>query len=781
MNIGHTIEVAHRVLRLSARLAVAISPLVVCVALPQESRGQAAGDTTLGEIVVTAEKRQATIQNTPISITAFTGEQLAAQGLATVADLVGLTPGISMRTAGPGQTEFEMRGLASSGGSAPTVGFYLDETPLTPSASALNGKVVIDPDLFDLSRVEVLRDPQGTLYGSGSMGGTIRLITNPPKLNETEGSVQGIFSGTQSGGFNRGGSGMVNLPLGDTMALRLVATEKYTDGYIDRVVASPFPLPSNGGTCPPWAGYGCTRGDVTAALVQQFIKNTNTEQLTAARASLLFKPSGNFSSTTTLMYQRMDAGGYNQFQQPPGSDTCLCIYQPFNMKEPISDMFKLASETITYDFSFAQLTSATSYWRREENQSQDATEAVQNLNYLPGFYPVYFTEIDRTSQFSQELRLASNGESPLQWVGGAFFTDLQSNYQAINQATAYAQFSTGGASANPMGIVFDETNFYTVKQYALFTDVSYRLSPTLKVIGGLRWYKYDTTMRYSDSGIDAPSGNAQANSGVLTSSASGYNPKATLSYTPDNDLTVYGTVSKGFRPGGNNLPVPTSGAVICPREPTTYSPDSVWNYEIGEKAKFFDNRLTLNADVYYVRWNQIQQEITLACGYNLTANSGTAESYGPEIEISARLTPELTVNATGTITHAAITDPNPGTGIAAGTRVLSIPKQTASISLIYSHQVSGSIDWVSRATESYVGNAADIAFFPTTIPSHNLIGFRSGLVGSKWSVYLFGDNLTNKHAILTTNNTGFSWNTPAVTRVTTNQPRTIGIDFQRKF
>jgi outer membrane receptor protein involved in Fe transport len=169
------------------------------------SWGQTASDTGLDEIVVTAEKRQETIQNTPISITAFTGQQLAAQGLATVEDLVALTPGISMRTAGPGQTEFEMRGLASSGGSAPTVGFYLDETPLSPPAASITGRVVIDPDLFDLSRVEVLRGPQGTLYGSGSMGGTIRLITNPPKLGETEGAVEGIFSDTQGGGFNPGG------------------------------------------------------------------------------------------------------------------------------------------------------------------------------------------------------------------------------------------------------------------------------------------------------------------------------------------------------------------------------------------------------------------------------------------------------------------------------------------------------------------------------------------------------------------------------------------------
>jgi outer membrane receptor protein involved in Fe transport len=780
MTLCETHEARHQHRR-RVLVGAIIAAALLASAPVHTSWGQSAIDPSLDEIVVTAEKRAETIQNTPISITAFTGDQLVAQGLSKVEDLVALTPGLSMRTAGPGQTEYEMRGLSSSGGSAPTVGFYLDETPLTPPAASITGRVVIDPDLFDLSRVEVLRGPQGTLYGSGSMGGTIRLITNSPKLGEVEGAVEGIFSDTHGGGFNPGANAMVNLPIGDTLALRVVATEKYTDGYIDRVVVNPFPLPINGGTCPPWTGYGCTRGDVTAAPVQQVIKNTNTELLTSIRASLLFRPFDSLSATTTLMYQDMDAGGYNQFQEPPGSSVCLCIYQPFNMKEPISDIYKLASETLTYDFDFAQLTSATSYWRRVENQSQDATEAVQNLDFLPGFYPIYFTEIDTVTQFSQELRLASKGDRPLQWVGGAFFANLQSTYQALNQSPAYAQFSTGGVSANPQGIVYDATNVYDIKQSALFADVSYQLNHELKLITGLRWYKYETDMTYVESGIDAESGNATPNAGVLTPSASGYNPKVTVSYAPTDDLTVYSTASKGFRPGGGYLPVATSGAVICPAEPPTYGPDSVWNYEVGEKAKLFDNRLTLNTDVYYIRWNQIQQNITLPCGYTYTTNAGRAASYGPEIELTARLTTELTLNVTGAVTHATITDANPGTGITDGTRVLNIPKQTASAAMIYDHRVNDTTDWVSRATDSFVGNQADIAFYPTVDPSYNLIDFRSGLVASKWSAYLFGDNLTNKHAVLTSNNTAFSWNTPAVTRVTTNQPRTIGIDLMRKF
>jgi len=770
-------ESANRVCRLSS-LAGVVGSLVLAASIPRVSSAQAEQDQ-LQEITVTAEKRSETVQNIPISITAMTGQQLAAQGIATVEDMAATTPGISMRTAGPGQTEFEMRGLASSGGAAPTVGFYLDETPLTPSASSFNGRDVIDPDLFDLSRVEVLRGPQGTLYGSGSMGGTIRLITNAPKLQTYEGAVNVGLSNTQGGGLNPGGSAMVNLPLGDVVALRLVGTEKYTDGYIDRVIESPFPLPTS--PCAAWYGYGCTRGNVAAGPITQTVKNTNTEQLTAGRASLLVQPSDTLSSTTTIMYQRILAGGYSEYEDPPGANVCLCIYQPYNLKEPISDTFRLASETITYQLGFASLTSATGYWAREQSQSQDQTEALQNVFLLPAFLPVYWTEDDKSSQLSEELRLTSTSEGPLQWVGGAFFENLHAPYLATNQSPAYAPLSYGGASANPNGVILDIGNHVELKQYALFTDVSYQFTSTLKLITGLRWFKYDTRSTYWENGAGSPTGNASVLAGSQAASDSGFNPKVTLDYAPNSDLTVYSTIAKGFRPGGTTLPVPTSGAVICPNVPLTYGPDSVWNFEVGEKAKLLGDRLVLNTDVYYIHWSGIQQNITLPCGYTYTANAGVAQSYGPEIELTARLTPELSTNLTATTTNATITHANAGTGILDGTRVLNIPKETASLGLTYDRRAWDGFDWVSRLTDSYVGNAADIAFFPTVLPPHNLIDFRSGLVNDRWSVYLFGTNLTNRHAALTTNNTSIAWTTPSITRVTTNQPRTLGVNLLWKF
>src|ERR1700678_318717 len=182
-----------------------------------------AEDNGLEEIVVTAQRFNSTVQNTPISISAVTGAQLDAAGITSIEELAHEIPGLSMRTAGPGQTEYEARGLASSGGSAPTVGFYLDDVPLTPPSTSQTGKLVIDPNLYDIDRIELLRGPQGTLYGSGSMGGTVRVLTNQPKLDTFEGSVQGTLSDTQGGSGNGGGAFMLNLPVAETLAKRVVA------------------------------------------------------------------------------------------------------------------------------------------------------------------------------------------------------------------------------------------------------------------------------------------------------------------------------------------------------------------------------------------------------------------------------------------------------------------------------------------------------------------------------------------------------------------------------
>ena len=741
----------------------------------------------LQEIIVTAEKRTSTVQDTPISMTAMSGDLMQQEGIAGISGIIQAVPGISQRTAGSGQTELEMRGLSSSGGAAPTVGFYLDDYPLTPPAAALNGKVVIDPDLFDVNRVEVLRGPQGTLYGSGSMGGTVKLVTNEPKFNLFEGAVEAIGSSMTGGGFNRGGNLMLNVPLiDDRVAMRVVLTDKYTDGWINRIVlGQDFPVPTGPGPC--GSGWpGCTRGDVTAVTPEAVAPRINWERLQGGRVEFLAQPADGLKIDATAMYQKISMGGYDEYDLPPGSPDEH--FQPFNNNEPFYDEFRLYGITVTYDLSFAQLTSASAYYAREENQTSDVSEALYSVaglfgTSIPQFYQIPFNETDSTEQFSEEIRLASTGTGPLQWIGGLFFSKFESIFTEYNASVPLAFISVGGAAANPQGIIYQAHNPYQMKQYAVFGEGTYAFTDNLKLTAGVRYYKYDSRADEETAGFATDSGNAGATLNSFTQSNSGANPKVTLSYEQNHDLTLYGTIARGFRPGGINQQIPSS---ICTISPETYSPDSTWNYEVGEKARMLDSRLVLNADVYYIRWAQVQQVVNQTCGYPLSVNAGDAASYGPEIELTALLTPQLTLTFSGTYTHSALTSVNSAVtavdpSLASGLPILNIPKYTETTSLTYTTPVSDAYKFMARVNNSYVGESTDIEYTYATLPAYDLVGLRFGLISDKLSGYVFADNLTDKRAELGINTTGFSWTIPSLERAVTNHPRTVGLDIKYNF
>jgi iron complex outermembrane recepter protein len=802
-----------------------VSALFCAVALSGSASAVPAGaspadnNTGLEEIVVTAEKRESTVQATPIAMTALSAGDLTEQNITSIQDLVGAIPGISLRTAGPGQTEYEMRGLASSGGSVATVGFYIDETPLSASAVALNGRTVIDADLYDLNRTEVLRGPQGTLYGAGSMGGTIKLVTNQPKLHELDGSAYVDASQTTGGSTNGRGSLMLNLPLGEIAALRFVTTDKYISGWIDRkvIAAGQFPYPTNFGNC---GVYYCNRGDVQDAPVAENHTNSNLERFISSRASLLVQPEDNLSITGSFMYQRIDADGYANYQAPPNNEA---IYQPYDIQEPYYDSFHLWSLKASYDMSFANLTSASSYWKRDVYQSTDSTEALQNIFNFTQFVPNIYSENDQTWQIAQELRLTSRGEGDLQWVGGLYYSNLHSGYVTKNQTVGFVntpacpygdgpsghcpvadQFTYGAiAGYNPEGIMFNDNNPNILSQKAVFGEASYKLTPTLKLTTGLRFYKFDISNTSNQRGLGTASGNATPTIASAAGTNTSLLPKVNLSYEPTSDLTLYSTVSKGSRPGGVNLPIPLnpsgfyycggpapgtiyaggSGPSYLNSQPAYYSPDDIWSVEMGEKSRFADRRFTLNADVFYVKWHNIQQLVVLSCGYPYNTNVGDAKTYGPEVEMAAKVTDALTAELSAAYTQAYISAPKetPGLPIAAGTRVTSIPKYTGNLAVSYESTLAQDYKLTFRVAESYVGPVDDVAYYRETLGSYGLMDFRAGVGKERWTASLFGTNLTDKHAGLTIDNTVFAWQQPTITRVSTNQPRTIGIAFETKF
>jgi iron complex outermembrane recepter protein len=734
-------------------------------------------DTGLEEITVTAEKYKSTIQNTPISLSAMSGDQLAAAGIKSVEELAREVPGLSMRTAGPGQTEYEARGLASNGGAAPTVGFYLDEVPLSPPALSQAGKIVIDPNLYDLDRIEVLRGPQGTLYGSGSMGGTVKIITNQPKLDIWESSFQGTLSDTQGGSGNGGGNFMMNVPIGDTLALRVVGTDTYRSGWLDRVTVNPFPADS-----------ATMRGNVLAAPVQYVATNVNTESLYGARASLLFKPNDDFAVVGTAFYQRMVMGGYDEFDSPPGS-SYGAVYNAFNIPEPIADTVHIYSLTITDNLGFADLTGATAYWQRQFHQTQDASESISYSTGLYPYVPIALSEVDPSQQFSQELRLTSRADERLHWVAGAFYSDLHSSWNEYGGNPVFA------GEGNPTGIFFESNNPYWIRQYAVFGDGSFKITDTLKLSAGLRWYRYLSQQLENEFGFDASSITRLAVPLETEASEQGTNPRINLSYSPNSDLTTYISASKGFRPGGANSQVPS----FCGPSPPAFGPDSVWDYEVGEKAKLFDHRLTINSDFYYIKWNGIQQSSILPCGYQYTTNAGNGRSFGPELEIYAKLSDQWFVSASGAYTDTSLTHPTASyanfllTEVAGGVStcqsggnctapILNVPKDTGSFSVIFSTPLFNDYQLTARIADAFVGSSYDEAFyFGIKLPSYSIANARLTLSTDRWSASVFVDNLTNKVALLTANNTSFQVNIPSLVRYSTNQPRTFGTQINYRF
>lgn len=729
----------------------------------------------LEEIVVTAEKRESTVLKTAISLTAVSGHDLQEQGITSFATLAQEIPGISMKTAGPGQTEFEMRGLASSGGESPTVGFYLDDTPVTPPAGASNGKVVIDPNLYDLNRVEVLRGPQGTLYGAGSMGGTIKLLTNQPDLRTFAASAVGIASDTEGGGFNRGANAMLNIPiLDDKVALRLVATDQYRSGWIDRIVLTNFPLEPNFSTQGSFTpGVGTIRGNVLAAAVSQDFHNVNVVREEGLRAILLIRPLDMLSVTTTAFYQRIDQGGMDLYDNPPGT---LAHYQPADVAEPYSDNFDLLSTVVKLDFTGVQITSATSYWDRTSRQTQDGSEVWQDAFGEPTFTSgAAYIEIDKTRAFTQELRAASTGNGPLQWLAGGFYSKYTAEYEPAGIDEGFV--TQYGFGTSNVYTAFEPT---VVLQRALFGQASYQVMDDWKVAAGVRRYAYDSSVSATATGIlGTPYGAAEA-------TAKGINPSVTISFAPSSDFLAYGTAAKGFRPGGANVPVPQApcanalAALGRTEAPLQFNSDSLWSYELGEKARLADSRLSINGSIYYEKWSGVQQQVTLTCGFFYTDNAASARAYGAELEVQAKLSSAWTASLNGGITHANLTSVTPGTGFNVGDRVQNVPNATASAALQYRAPVTPQFDFVGRLSGQYVGNRVDATYGINQLPGYNTEAGRAGLAGDRWSVFLFADNLTNRQVALS-NTVSLIVNIPAVNRVATNQPRTLGLDFSYKF
>jgi iron complex outermembrane recepter protein len=763
---------------------------------------QTASADQLQEVVVTAERRSETAQTTPISITAITGQDISSRGVTDLDTLAQAVPGLAIKSSGPGQTEFEMRGLASVGGNSAVVGFYLDDVPLSAPGGQFNGRVVIDPNLYDLNRVEVLRGPQGTLYGSSSMGGTVKVVTNSPDPTAFDASGEAIASDTRSGGgFNEGVNGMLNVPLGDTAALRIVVSQEHNSGWIDRIVSADesFPTPTNFQPGPPGCNCFLTRGDVLTMPIGKVYSGVNDEDLTGARATLLWNATERLDITPMFFYQYITQGGLNQIDSDPGTNA---HYQPFDFPEGFDDRIYLGSLTVKYRFDSFELTSVTARFSREEKIKEDPNEQVDWILSEPPVvppgvpFPYYIdqggfgpidpdTEIDTSNQTSEELRLTSTGNSAFQWLLGYFYSDFGSSTN-LDIVWPGAEPAVGTSNG------FNQIQPIKILQNSFFGEASYKITDQLKATVGLRRYSFVSQLTNTQSGFLSATASDASVTTHAQESDQGVSPKFNLSYQATPDLLTYATVARGFRPGGGNQILPTTAGAPVNCEPSlmavynttefvpspqTFKPDDIWSYEIGEKSEWLEHRLQLNAAAYFEQWNDVQQYVPLACGYPFTANAGDAHVYGGELELNALLTTGLTFLANGSYTHGSFVSGSfHSLTIASGNQLQNIPEWTTAQSLAYRVPLSEGLTGVARIDNSYIGSRIDVTFGVNQLPSYDLTNLRVGVEGAHWAAMLFANNVANKRALI---DNVLQYNIDAATfnRVTVSQPLTFGIDF----
>jgi iron complex outermembrane recepter protein len=755
-------------------------------ALAQQSRSDS---SQLEEVIVTAEKRESTVQTTPISLTAVTGADIRDRGLTDLSDLVLSVPGVSMRTSGPGMAEYEMRGIASTGGNSPTVGFYYDDIPLTAPSATNEGKIVISPNLYDLNRVEVLRGPQGTLYGSGSMGGTIKVVPNAPNPDAFEASAETILADTDHGGFDDAYNAMVNLPFGGGLAaLRVVGSYAYDAGWIDRIVipAADFPIATS--PCAAAPGFtGCVRGNVLAAPVETDYHDVNDVERETVRISALIRPLEGLSITPSFLYEKLRSGGLPYIDSDPGTDA---HYQPYDVVESYHDEFRLGAVNIRYETTSFEVSSTTAYWDRHEPLIQDTTESWDTGLGLTGFTPSdggigaeRAIEYNPTSQTTEELRIASVGNSNPKWLLGYFYSDFHSAWDIVFPAQ----------DAVP---IFGSNNLFSyfspmpIFQQSVFGEVTYNITEPLAITAGLRRYHYDAPVSLDQYGALTSTVVTQT-----TEKDQGVTPKLSLSYDANKELLLYATAAKGFRPGGGTGPVPTSGPLSCEAQlqveygstsfvpgPISFHSDSVWSYELGEKWRSEDRRVTVNASAYFEQWNGVQQVNSLSsCGYVYTANAGDAHVKGGELEIQAIVIPEVTVSVNGSYAQAALVSSGLiDAGFNPGTPIQDVPKWTSSAYIAWHHNLTDTLAMTARVDTTYVGSRTDETFSVNTLPSYDLTNLRAGIETDRWSAVLFVNNVADKRALLS-DITADAINLPTYNRVAVTQPRTAGIDFNYKF
>lgn len=715
------------------------------------------------EIVVTALRRETRLQDTALSITAMSGEALLNMGATTVQDIVSSVPGLNLTEGNTGQRRISVRGVQSAGES--TVGLYLGETPITGPNSATSDPSSITPDLnmFDVNRVEVLRGPQGTLFGSGSMSGTFRVVFNEADVDGYEGAVDLTGSTIHGGSEGYGVRGMVNVPIMEgLLGARLVLYDELRGGYVDNV-----------------------------RLGQEDI---NEARSYGGRLMLAFTPSESFKVTGLITLQNQTAEDTNGWT--PGVGT----YKNNNYhKQPFPNEFALYNLAAEWDLGWATLNGTTSYYSWDATKyiegslaalsarqagsfcaryngitgACNATQLANYRAYIDSVFPLSGYQPMHVEAKIHEARLSSNSDGALTWTVGAFY---ESRSDDATSSTVEVDPISGEVY---MPIVYNFSRFVAVDltQKALFGEATYEVLDGLKVTVGARAYQYEKESQsqvlmtsYINSSVAGPLS-------TYNSDSDGWVGRLNISYDIADNAMVYAQYSEGFRPGGiNNTPGLTPDLI-------PYASDSLESYEIGAKTSWFDGRLTLNASAYEIKWADMQIAASIP-NYSFIANVGASTIRGLEIEAAARPLPGLSLTGSmGLVDGKLDTDQTTGLIVAAGRAGDTIPNEPdfkAAFAADYTWPVTQSFDGMVRLDYAYTGESTS-TFRPTspyyeTMGDFSNVNIRGGVEGDGWGAYVFVNNLFDEVGkVKVASQATYEQLTFSI------PPRTVGVNLRRRF
>jgi outer membrane receptor protein involved in Fe transport len=653
------------------------------------------------EIVVTAQKREERLQDVPLSISAVTDAEIERKGALAIEDLQYSVPGLSITQFSPGQQRVQLRGISVSSG-LPTVGTYLDEIPLNTESNQSG----LDVQLLDLERVEVLRGPQGTLYGQGAMGGTIRYISRKPDLVDTGGEITAEASSIERGGTSGDLRGALNIPLvADRFAIRLAGNYRRYGGWIDN----------------PRLG----------------LKNINRGDSGTLRASALLKATDRLDVSLLYSHQKLDLKSGN-FSDANGANNEA-------LTTPVTSRADLANLTATYDFGVATLTSATSYTDRLDALRNDASRSFIPFFELPapfgfGFPPGTFSSIalDQSAKnkaFTQEVRLASTGGGALTWTVGGMYRDAKAS-NAIE--------STLTPNILPLTIVSNSGTFPSNSEsWAIFGEVAYSvISQVTATVGG----RYFEDRRIQDT-TSVVFGNTRVDKGEATFTA--FSPRFNLAYRPNDQVNLYANVAKGFRSGGFNLTSVGLGLVTIP---PTYDPETLWSYEVGGKVQTANQRLSADISVYRNEWSDVQSLAFAPAPFNtfsFIVNEAKLAGWGVDSQFTFRPSSALTLDLSASYNDMKYRTSTPEHQ--AGDRADYVPRYTLGASADYRFQVSPSlpayarIDYqLSDGIEVFLRNSQTS---PARADEQNLLNLRAGINLGAFDLSVFARNVLKENGV----------------------------------